>query len=128
MRKFFITLLSAIGLCSSCHAGDDIKTLEPKQFAKAVKADTRAVLLDVRQPSEYTEGHIANAVNLDWLSESVFNEGMTKLDKSKTYYVYCRSGRRSHAAAVKMKAAGFNVVDMKGGILSWTEQDMPVVK
>lgn len=53
---------------------------------------------------------------------------MERLDKAKTYYVYCRSGRRSHDAAQKMMAAGLHVVDMQGGYLAWTEQGLPVVR
>ena len=91
-------------------------------------SDTTAVILDVRRPDEFADGHLAEAVNLDWLNEDVFAKGMSRLDKSRTYYIYCRSGRRSNAAAVKMQAEGFKVFDMKGGYLKWTEQGFPTVR
>ena len=53
---------------------------------------------------------------------------MKKLCRQRTYYIYCRSGRRSNVAAVYMQKKGFHVVDMKGGILRWKEQGLPVVK
>ncbi len=50
----------------------------------------------------------------------------SKLDKSRTYYIYCRSGKRSHGACLKMQKQGFKVYDMEGGILNWTKLGMPV--
>ena len=71
---------------------------------------------------------MAQAINLDWLNQTVFINGLAKLNKQKTYYVYCRSGRRSQAAAEKLKAEGFQVIDLKGGYLHWVEAGMPIVK
>lgn len=121
--------MAAMGLCvSSCDANDWIQVLSPADFQKSVQADSTAVVLDVRRPDEYAEGHLSGAVSLDWLDTEKFVQGMERLDKAKTYYVYCRSGRRSHDAAQKMMAAGLHVVDMQGGYLAWTEQGLPVVK
>ena len=106
----------------------DVTILEPQVFIENTKADTNAIILDVRTPDEYAEGHIEGAINLDWLNSEVFNEGEAKLDKSKNYYIYCRSGRRSNAAATKMQTDGFKVFDMKGGYLLWCELNLPVVK
>lgn len=124
-----IAAMAAMGLCvSSCDANDRIQVLSPADFQKSVQADSTAVVLDVRRPDEYAEGHLSGAVSLDWLDTEKFVQGMERLDKAKTYYVYCRSGRRSHDAAQKMMAAGLHVVDMQGGYLAWTEQGLPVVK
>lgn len=84
-----------------------------------------AVVIDVRKPSEYAEGHLKNAQLLDFLDEPAFDEGIKKLDKTKHYYIYCRSGRRSHNAAEKMQKLGLTVYDMRGGILSWNRQGLP---
>lgn len=92
-----------------------------------MQGDSMAVLLDVRRPSEYAEGHIKNAVNLDWLDSARFNEGLLSIDKKHTYYIYCRSGRRSNAAAIRMQEAGYRVFDMKGGVLQWKALGMPLV-
>ena len=75
-----------------------------------------------------SQSHLAQAINLDWLNQTAFINGLAKLNKQKTYYVYCRSGRRSQAAAGKLKAEGFQVIDLKGGYLHWVEVGMPVVK
>ena len=128
MKNLFFSLMAALGLCSGCTAQDGVEVLTPQEFIAAAEADSAAVILDVRQPDEFAAGHLAKAVNLDWLNPSAFSEGMTKLDKDHTYYIYCRSGRRSNAAASKMKREGFRVFDMKGGYLQWTSEGRPVVR
>lgn len=128
MKHLLLTLLAALSFCGSCSAQTPVLTLEPKPFIEAARADSTAVLLDVRRPSEFAEDHIDGATNLDWLNTKVFRHGMKRLNRQRTYYIYCRSGRRSNAAAVYMQKKGFHVVDMKGGILLWKEQGLPVVK
>lgn len=128
MRNIILSLLSTLGLCSACHAQDSIRTLSPQEYAHQTADDTTAVILDVRQPAEYKEAHLQDAVLLDVLDEAAFRSGMQKLDPTRTYYIYCRSGRRSHKAAVIMQEAGLRVADMQGGILAWTAAGLPVVR
>ena len=137
MKKILLSLLAAIGLSTSgCSAqtgqssksapSDGITILAPQAFIDQAKADTTSILLDVRTAKEYAEGHLANARQLDYLNTEAFDAGIKQLDKSRTYYIYCRSGRRSHGACLKMKKQGFKVYDMEGGILNWTKLGMPV--
>ena len=128
MKKLLFTILAALGLFANAQSQSEVEVLEPQAFIERVKADTSAIILDVRQPEEFAEGHLAQAINLDWLNQTVFINGLAKLNKQKTYYIYCRSGRRSQAAAGKLKAEGFQVVDLKGGYLHWVELGLPVVK
>lgn len=128
MKKLLFSILAALGLFANAQSQSEVEVLEPQAFIERVKADTSAIILDVRQPEEFAEGHLAQAINLDWLNQTVFINGLAKLNKQKTYYVYCRSGRRSQAAASKLKAEGFQVIDLKGGYLHWVEVGMPVVK
>ena len=128
MKKLLFSILAALGLFANAQSQSEVEVLEPQAFIERVKADTSAIILDVRQPEEFDEGHLAQAINLDWLNQTVFINGLAKLNKQKTYYVYCRSGRRSQAAAGKLKAEGFQVIDLKGGYLHWVEVGMPVVK
>ena len=107
---------------------DTIRVLSPREFIAAAEADITAVLLDVRRLVEYESGHLEGAILLDWQSTESFLEGLSHLDKSRTYYVYCRSGKRSHAATSLMQAEGFRVVDMQGGILHWQELGLPTVR
>lgn len=128
MKKLLFSILAALGLFANAQSQSEVEVLEPQAFIERVKADTSAIILDVRQPEEFDEGHLAQAINLDWLNQTVFINGLAKLNKQKTYYIYCRSGRRSQAAAGKLKAEGFQVVDLKGGYLHWVEVGLPIVK
>ena len=128
MKKLLFSILAALGLFANAQSQSEVEVLEPQAFIERVKADTSAIILDVRQPEEFAEGHLAQAINLDWLNQTVFINGLAKLHNQKTYYVYCRSGRRSQAAAGKLKAEGFQVVDLKGGYLHWVELGLPIVK
>lgn len=130
MKKILLSLLTAISFgTTGCSAqSDSIDTLAPQAFIKQAKADTTAIILDVRTPGEYKEEHLAGAQQLDFLNTSVFDAGIKLLDKSHTYYVYCRSGKRSHYACIKMKKQGLKVFDMEGGILNWKKLGMPTTK
>lgn len=130
MKKILLSLLTAISFgTTGCSAqSDSIDTLAPQAFIKQAKADTTSIILDVRTPEEYKEEHLAGARQLDFLNTSVFDAGIKQLDKSHTYYVYCRSGKRSHNACIKMKKQGLKVFDMEGGILNWKKLGMPTTK
>ncbi len=127
MKKIFLSLLAAISLGSTgCSAqSDGINVLSPKDFIKQAKADTTAIILDVRTTEEYKEEHLAGARQLDFLNSEAFDAGIKRLDNTHTYYVYCRSGKRSHHACIKMQKQGFKVFDMEGGILNWKKLGMP---
>lgn len=130
MKKIFLSLLAAISLGSTgCSAqSDGINVLSPKDFIEQAKADTTGIILDVRTTEEYKEEHLAGARQLDFLNTAVFDAGIKQLDNTHTYYVYCRSGKRSHNACLKMKKQGFKVFDMEGGILNWKRLGMPTTK
>jgi rhodanese-related sulfurtransferase len=77
------------------------------------------IILDVRSPSEYEEGHIENAININYY-DSDFTTQLDTLEKNKTYFLYCRSGSRSRRALKKMKELGFNkIYHLKRGFNSW---------
>lgn len=77
------------------------------------------IILDVRRPDEYAQGHIPGAINA--ANETITDqEPQELLDRKKTIYVYCRSGNRSRQAAEKLVNMGYeNIVDC-GGIMDWT--------
>ena len=127
MKKCLV-LLFGVMFFFGCKAQNSVKVLTAEEFAAAVKADKKAVVLDVRRPDEFAAGHIEGAVLLNFLDTVAFNAGVEKLDKSKTYYIYCRSGRRSNNAAVILQKKGFTVFDLGGGFLSWQRYNLPWVK
>lgn len=128
MKHYLMSVVAALGLCSGCHTQEKIEVLTPQEFAQAARADADAVVLDVRRADEYSAGHLEGAVNLDYLDTAAFAKGVEGLDRRKTYYVYCRSGRRSHEAATVLQKRGLKAIDMKGGILAWSEAGMALVK
>ncbi|MBB6275207.1 rhodanese-like domain-containing protein [Porphyromonas circumdentaria] len=127
-RKFALLLAVIIGSFCIAFAQNSIKNLTPQEYDKAVKKDPKAVILDVRQPEEYKTGHIKGAILLNALDEQSFEKGLKQMDKTKTYYLYCRSGKRSNMAAQKMQKAGFKVMELKGGLKSWIKAEMPLEK
>lgn len=94
------------------------KILNEQAFKNKLQQES-VVLIDVRTPEEYKAGHLKNAVLLDY-NGGVFDTSFQKLDKEKTYLIYCRSGKRSDNAATKMKQAGFKkTYQLKDGITGW---------
>ena len=102
--------------------------LQPQDFCREVLHNKKAVLLDVRRPEEYAAGHLAGARNINWQNQPDFIAAVRQLKKRRTYYVYCRSGKRSHAAATFLQEKGYKVCDLAGGFLQWTENHLPVEK
>ena len=93
--------------------------LSSTDFENGFKNDPNAVLLDVRTVAEHKSGHIPNSKNIDVMSFS-FGKSVEKLDKSKSYYVYCRSGGRSGNACNSMSKLGFEkVYNLRGGMMGW---------
>jgi thioredoxin 1 len=94
--------------------------LTPDEFKNKLLATTDEQLLDVRTPTEYAEGHLSNANNIDYKSPE-FRDKIKLLDKSKPVFVYCLGGVRSASAAAILSENGFKeIYDMKGGYLKWT--------
>lgn len=103
----------------------------PKDAAAMIRESASKedfVLLDVRTPSEYGDERLAGAMLLDYYSPS-FKEELDKLDRGKTYLVYCRTGNRSGKAASLMTEMRFrNVHHLSGGIVKWKEAGLPTVR
>jgi rhodanese-related sulfurtransferase len=90
------------------------------EWKSKLENDTNAVVLDVRTASEIAEGMIPDAEHLDIYSGQDFINGLEKLDKNRTYYVYCKSGGRSAQACSIMLQLGFKqAFNLVGGITAW---------
>jgi len=86
------------------------------------------VIIDVRTPQEFAEERIEGAINLDFYADT-FEDELNKLDKTKTYVIYCRSGGRSGNALTLMQELGFNeVYNVQGGIINWKSAALPIIK
>ncbi|MCB0376106.1 MAG: rhodanese-like domain-containing protein [Sinomicrobium sp.] len=94
--------------------------LNQQQWAAQLQEDNDAVIIDVRTLREFEEGHIPGALNIDIYMGQGFLDAIRRLEPSKRYYVYCRSGARSAQACLLMKQLGFNsAYNLLGGFLKW---------
>jgi rhodanese-related sulfurtransferase len=92
----FATLTVLVGCGSSSSSEETMLT-------------ANTVIIDVRTPAEYAEGHVEGSINLD-LESGQFEAELPNLDPAQPYIVYCRSGRRSGVAVEIMKASGFTQI------------------
>ncbi len=97
-----------------------MKELDQETWKSQAESDKEAIILDVRTEEEVEEGYIPGAKNIDIYKGQGFVDEIENLDKSKNYYVYCRSGKRSAQACQLMNQMGFeNTYNLEGGILDW---------
>lgn len=113
MKLFFLSF-TLLFLFFSCSQN---KALHITEFSQ--KNTNNAILIDVRTPVEYAEGHLENAKNINWFDKN-FEEQVKSLDKEETIYVYCKAGGRSAKAQQKLLDMGYkNVINLEGGYLAF---------
>ena len=94
--------------------------LTQKDWLSSHENDNNSVIVDVRTSEEYLEGHIQNSILIDITKTESFIEKLNSLDKSISYYVYCRSGQRSSKACYLMEQLGIKTTyNLVGGVLEW---------
>lgn len=124
--SFFTTAVSCQNAAKSAVTG--VWDLSTTDFQKKLAADGTAILLDVRTPQEYTNGHLQNATAINFF-DADFKEKVDKLDKNKPIYVYCAVGGRSAKACKILQESGFkNVYNLLGGWNGWNAAGLPSVK
>jgi rhodanese-related sulfurtransferase len=102
--------------------------LSPDEFEIQANKKKKNVILDIRTPEETAEGYIEGAEFINFLGDD-FEQELNKLNKNKTYFVYCRSAKRTIPATEKMKELGFKKVYMlEGGLNNWVESGKPLEK
>jgi len=126
MKKVIVAIFVSALALSSCSSAPSATNLDVVGFAEQItKADV--ITLDVRTPGEFAEGHIAGAINID-VEGGTFETEIAKLDKTKSYSVYCQSGRRSLIAVDKMSASGFEKLsNLDNGINDWITNGLLLV-
>lgn len=131
MKKSLVTLLLSTPLMClilSC-SNDNMNYLsvDVEEFEAAI-SDTTVQVLDVRTAEEYMEGHIERSINIDVKTDTFEVGANTRLNKSHTVALYCRSGRRSKKAAEILSNNGFKVIELNEGITSWTNNNKTTIK
>lgn len=125
MKHVLFILLSILSISAIAQGtGKDISVQEADKMIKS----GGVTILDVRTKGEYNQGHIKNAININWYDPK-FAELTKTLDKNKPLVIYCAAGSRSAEAKEALVAAGFkSVLNMKDGFEGWEEQKMPIEK
>ncbi|MCP4364637.1 MAG: rhodanese-like domain-containing protein [Planctomycetes bacterium] len=107
---------------------EDITPKDAFTLKQKNKGNPSFIILDVRTPEEFAEGHIEDAIMLDFYSET-FNDELKNLDKNKTYIVHCRSGKRSKKTLNKMRELGFKeAYNLLDGMQGWEKEGLPTVR
>ena len=129
IKKILITFMLGFSFLSLfAQSEQPFKSVSVNEFEIAV-ADTSYVVLDVRMPVEYAEGHIPGTdYNIDVLEDNFKEEALKKLPKDKPVALYCRSGNRSKTAARILTENGYEVVELAKGFLGWYDAGKPVEK
>ena len=127
MKKYILLLLIPVSFfLYKTLMKDTTVTIPPSNFKSKIEKNHDATILDVRTAGEFSEGHLENALNIDW-NESDFDQKIEKINKKTTIFVYCQSGGRSSSAVSHLHDLGYkNIFELDGGISSWQTEGLPV--
>ncbi len=118
-----------LGAVAPVLAGPGVQDVTVAQAQKLIQKNTgkaEFVVLDVRTPQEFAEGHLAGAVNVNLLAPD-FEPRIAAFSRGKTYLVYCRTGGRSTRAVQIMRRLGFtSIYHMSQGITGWMQGGLPL--
>jgi rhodanese-related sulfurtransferase len=120
--KILLHFVISIMLLSACSdtggLANSYRQISMDEAVEMMKKESDYIILDVRRPDEFAEGHIPGAINV--ANESIGTEEIPELpDKAQLILVYCRSGRRSKEASEKLVKLGYTNIVEFGGILDW---------
>ena len=110
-------IMAAVFMLGSCGTG--YKQISQDEAMKIMEEESGYLIVDVRRPDEFAEGHIEGAINVP--NEGIAEEMPEELpDKDQLLLIYCRTGRRSKEASEKLAKIGYKNVYEFGGINTWT--------
>tara|TARA_B100000953_G_scaffold178661_1_gene147186 strand:- start:186 stop:572 length:387 start_codon:yes stop_codon:yes gene_type:complete len=127
MNKLFTAVLLISILISSCAIGQITNDIDIDEFRKKMVSE-KYVLVDVRTEKEFDDGHIEDALNIDYFS-ATFSDEISNIGLEKPVLVYCRSGNRSGKSMRIMSDLGFKeVYNLIGGIKGWKAKNNRLIK
>ena len=127
MNKLFVAVLLISILISSCAIGQITNDIDIDEFRKKMVSE-KYVLVDVRTEKEFDDGHIEDALNIDYFSDT-FSDEINNIGLENPVLVYCRSGNRSGKSMKIMSDLGFKeVYNLIGGIKGWKAKNNRLIK
>lgn len=145
MKNTFLAIAAIAGLTalSACSKADTaevksvvaaqaqdmkISHVNATQASQLMTERPKLVVLDVRTPGEFAQGHIDGAINIDF-KDADFATNLARLDGGQDYLIHCRSGGRSTKSLAVFKRVGFShIIHMDGGMIGWNKAKLPTVK
>lgn len=131
MKRFIglVIVLSAVACQTS--SSPNVIGVDARQALHLIETNRdnpRFVILDIRTPGEFKQGHIRQATLLDYY-HSEFKAGLERLDRDTTYLIYCRSGNRSGRTLAMIESMGFTkIYHLQSGIREWVKEGLPLVR
>ncbi len=123
-----LVALWAVGCSSPTVIIQDLTATQALSLIQRHADNKDFIILDVRTPREYRAGHIPEAMLLDFHSAS-FSDSLNKLDRSKTYLIYCQTGYRSSRTVQIIERMGFkSVYHLQRGVLEWYQNRLPLAR
>lgn len=104
-----------------------MEDVDAAQFQRLIVELEGALLLDVRTPEEWAEGHLAGAAHRDYWGDDNFDTAMNSIPRDRPVLVYCAGGGRSGLTAQELNKAGhLEVYNLEDGITGWQDEGLPV--
>lgn len=139
MKKFMyitalLVIMSATYACKQNSDGrpasqkKEVRDASIEEFEQLLADTAGVVLIDVRTQQEYDEAHLKGAILIDVKDKQFRDKCISRLPAGKTIAIYCRSGFRSKTAAEILSEAGFEVINLKAGIVGWAEAGKETTK
>ena len=111
----------------SAEPATGVRHVDPAGAEKLIQ-EKKVIVLDIRTPEEFKEGHIAGATNLNFYAAD-FARKLDQLDKERTYLLHCASGRRSTTSLGTFKKLKFkSIIHLDGGFKAWQKAGKPLEK
>ena len=120
MKRLLALVIPLLLLTGCAAAPKDLgyKQITQDEAQRIMQTEENFIILDVRRPDEFKEGHIKNAINIP--NETIGENEIPELaDKDQLILVYCRSGNRSKQASEKLANLGYTNIQEFGGINTW---------
>lgn len=110
-------IIISLLLLTGC-AGGSVNPQTNEEFAMTM-TKKEVQIVDVRTPAEFAEGHLPNAVNIDFQEDYFIEKALAMLEKKHPVAIYCMKGVRSKLAGEKLAKEGYKIFELENGLSEW---------